>query len=111
MTHPATRRAFCMAALFAITTSITALGRTETQAAWNIGDPIVTYWAGPGYDTGVPLTDAAAKQMADLGMNLVWAGSEAQLQVAQRHGLRALYVDRSILLPASLDDPAQRSAT
>ncbi len=109
MTHPAKRHAFCMAAVLAISASIASLSRTETQAAWNIGDPIVTYWAGPGYDTAFPLTDAAAKRMVDVGMNLVWAGSAAELNVAQRHGLRALYVDRSILLPASLDDPAQRA--
>ena len=108
MTHPGKRHAFCMAAVLAISASVASLSRTEMQAAWNIGDPIVTYWAGPGYDTAFPLTDAAAKQMVDLGMNLVWTGSAAELQVAQRHGLRALYVDRSLLLPASLDDPARR---
>jgi hypothetical protein len=86
-----------------------AFGTAEEPAAWTIGDPIVTYWAGPGYDTNVKLTDAAAEQMVDVGMNVAWAGSEEELEVARRHGLRAMYVDRSIIQPESLDDPAKRS--
>jgi hypothetical protein len=54
------------------------------------------------------LTDASAKTMADVGMNLAWAGSTAELDVAQRHGLRAMYVDRGLIDPASLDDPTLR---
>ena len=92
-----------------IAAGVLSLGRAEAQTTWSIGDPVVTYWAGPGYDekTG-PLTDEAAKQMVDLGMNLVWAGSAKELDVAKRHGLRALYVDRSLLDPAVLDNPALR---
>lgn len=97
-----------MAAVLVIATSIVTLDRAEAQAAWGIGDPIVTYWAGPGYDSSAPLTDAAAKQMVDLGINLAWAGSIADLEVAQRHGLRAMYVDRSLIAPAFVDDPALR---
>ena len=50
--------------------------------AWKVGTPIVTYWAGP------PMTDAVARQMAEGGWNLVWC-TEKELDVAQRHGLRA----------------------
>jgi len=78
-------------------------------AEWTIGDPIVTYWAGPGYDGMVPLTDAVARQMVELGINLVWTGTAAEVDLAGRHGLRALYQNRSILLPKYLDDPALRS--
>ena len=98
-----------MAAVLAMTTGVATLARAEAPGAWKIGDPIVTYWAGPGYDTNVPLNDAAAKQMVDLGINLVWAASPAELDVARRNGLRAMYVDRSLILPASLDDPALRA--
>jgi hypothetical protein len=52
------------------------------------------------------MTDATAAQMAEGGFNLVWC-TEKELDVAQRHGLRAQLTD-SLLSPAALDDPAQR---
>jgi hypothetical protein len=70
-------------------------------AAWQVGAPIVTYWAGP------TLTEAVATQITEGGFNLVWCG-EAQLDVARRHGLRAMLTD-GLLAPASLDQPAQRT--
>ena len=69
-------------------------------APWKVNTPIVTYWAGPA------LTDAVAQQMAEGGWNLVWCG-EKQLDVAQRHGLRAQLQD-GLLRPETLDNPAQR---
>jgi len=71
-----------------------------TAREWNVGTPIVTYWAGPA------MTDRAAQQMADGGWNLVWC-TEAELDVAGRHGLRAQLHD-GLISPASLEDPAQR---
>jgi hypothetical protein len=76
------------------------LASAPSDPAWKVGTPIVTYWAGP------PLTDAVAKQMAEGGFNLAWC-SEQQLDVAQRHGLRAMLTD-GLLAPATLDQPAQR---
>jgi hypothetical protein len=72
----------------------------DKPGSWKIGTPIVTYWAGP------PMTDAVARQMAEGGWNLVWCG-EQELDVVQRHGLRAQLQD-ALLAPASLDDPGQR---
>ena len=66
--------------------------------SWQVGTPIVTYWAGPS------LTDAVAQQMVEGGFNLVWCGSEKELDVAGRHGLRGLFTN-GLLAPASLDDP------
>lgn len=66
---------------------------------WTVGQPIVTYWCGPG------MTDATAKQMAEGGFNLVWCG-ENELDVAQRHGLRAQLQD-GLLSPATLIDPVR----
>ncbi len=60
-------------------------------AAWTVGAPIVTYYAGP------QLTYANTQQMAEGGWNLVWANSVAQLDVAQDQGLRAMWT-------GSLDD-------
>ncbi|MGC8991485.1 MAG: hypothetical protein ACP5MD_15325 [Verrucomicrobiia bacterium] len=70
------------------------------NSEWRIGKPIVTYWAGPA------MTDATARQMVEGGFNLVWC-TEKELDVAQRHGLRALLHDSSIS-PVSLDAPEQR---
>jgi hypothetical protein len=72
----------------------------DRETTWKIGTPIVTYWAGP------PMTDVVARQMAEGGWNLVWCG-EKELDVAQRHGLRAQLQD-PLLAPASLDDPGPR---
>lgn len=62
---------------------------------------MVAYWAGP------VITDAAAKQMADGGWNVVWCSSEKELDVAHRHGLRALF-QHPLIAPASLDNPKER---
>ena len=70
------------------------------EQAWKVGTPMVTYWAGPA------MTDTVARQMAEGGWNVVWC-AENELDVAQRHGLRAQLQD-GLLSPKSLDDPAQR---
>jgi hypothetical protein len=75
------------------------VAKVSPASSWTVGTPIVTYWAGPA------LSDAAARQMAEGNFNLVWCG-EQELDVAQRHGLRAQLAD-GLLTPASLEDPAQ----
>ena len=50
---------------------------------------------------------AGSGPLAEGGFNLVWCG-EKELDVAQRHGLRAQLTD-GLLAPASLEDPAQRA--
>ncbi len=67
---------------------------------WQVGTPIVTYWAGP------PMSEAVVRQMAEGGWNLVWCG-EKDLDLVQQAGLRAQLQD-PLLTPAALDDPAQR---
>ena len=63
-----------------------------SAVAWDMGDPIVTYWAGPGF-RGNPerLTMRAAKQLKDGGFNTVWATSPQELDVAAAFGLRVIY--------------------
>jgi len=68
---------------------------------WQVGTPIATYWAGP------PLTDVVAQQMVEGGFNLVWCGSEKELDIAHRHGLRG-QLTSNLLAPTSLDDPDKR---
>jgi len=76
-------------------------GAETAAVSWQVGTPIATYWAGPS------LTDAVAQQMAEGCFNLVWCGSEKELDVAYRHGLRGQLTD-GLLTPASLDDPKRR---
>ena len=93
---PTTIRALALASLVAGLVTAVAAGST-----WKVGQPIVTYWAGP------PMTDATATQMRDGGFNLVWCG-EKELDVAQRHGLRAQLTD-GLLSPTVLEQPAERA--
>lgn len=72
----------------------------SSSTVWKVETPIVTYWCGPS------MTDSTARQMTEGGFNLVWC-NEPELDVAQRHGLRALLTD-GLLTPATLDQPAQR---
>ncbi len=82
------------------------LRAAETQgppaSTWKVGTPIVTYWAGPA------MTDAVAQQMADGGFNLVWCNTEQEMDVAQRHHLRAQF-QNGLLSPQVLDNPAERA--
>ena len=94
-----------------------ACAEVSTDEGWQMGPPIVTYWAGP-----MPMTDAVAKQMSEGGWNLVWVTRRgvpkgvnvvdhflAQLNVLQRHGLRGIlslgYVPRKFEEFKALDDP------
>ncbi len=97
-------RTLSTAMLLASIASGVPLRAAETQgpaSAWKVGVPIVTYWAGPA------MTDKAAQQMADGGWNLVWC-TEKELDVAQRHHLRAQLQD-GLLSPQVLDNPAERA--
>lgn len=89
---------FLTVVLFSLFAPPVAAG--EPAKAWQVGTPIVTYWAGP------PMTDAVARQMADGGFNLVWCG-EKDLDLVHRHGLRAKLTD-GLLSPATLESPAGR---
>jgi hypothetical protein len=74
--------------------------------AWDMGDPIVTYWAGPGFPGDPKLTDASLKQLKEAGFNLTWATTPEELDIAQRNGFRVLYCNGDINNPAALTDPA-----
>jgi len=92
-------------AAFVALASIGLSGSAEAQGqpgrAWEVGTPIVTYWAGPA------MSDKVAQQMAEGGFNVVWC-AEKDLDVVKRHGLRGQLHD-GLLSPASLDNPAQRA--
>lgn len=73
-----------------------------------MGDPIVSYWAGPGFPGGGALDDAAAIQLKEGGWNVVWC-HENELDAAHRHGLRGMLVS-DLLRPGTLEDPQQTAA-
>ncbi len=68
---------------------------------WQIGAPILTYWAGP------PITDVSARLMKEGGWNLIWC-QEKELDMAQKYGLRAMLHD-GLISPQSLEDPAKKA--
>ncbi len=72
----------------------------ERAKPWQVGTPIVTYWAGPA------MTDKTAQQMAEGGWNLVWC-RENELEVAARHGLKAQLQD-GLLTPGSLENSSHK---
>ncbi|MDB5354253.1 MAG: hypothetical protein JWN24_706 [Phycisphaerales bacterium] len=71
----------------------------DPKSTWQVGTPIVTYYAGPA------MSEAVATQMADGGFNVVWCG-EKDLDLLQKHALRGMLHD-PLLSPASLDSPPQ----
>ena len=75
--------------LFAIVGGMALIGQA---ASWDMGEPIVTYWAGPGFfNHPEKLTERAARQLKEGGFNLVWTSSVEEMDVAQKYGLRAMY--------------------
>ncbi len=84
--------------------------------AWNPGEPVVTYWFGPGCpgkaEKTTPLTDTWAKQLKEGGFNTVWASSPEELDIAAKYGFRVIYsVDpKTEWAKVDLDDPAQKAA-
>lgn len=101
-----------MAGLFAAKLSCamgaTADGGSPPEKPWKIGDPIVSYWAGPGFPGGGPLDDTAAAKLAAGGWNVVWC-NESELEAVQRHGLRGL-LNSELLRPESLTDPQRKAS-
>ena len=77
---------------------------TAADTEWRIGEPIVTYWAGPASHN--ELNDITAAQLAAGGWNMGWADTVAQLDIYYRYGIRGMF---SIGVP-DLDDPAVASA-
>jgi hypothetical protein len=74
----------------------------STDGAFQVGEPIVTYWAGPG--SHHVLDDNACARLVAGGWNLAWTETPEMLDTAHRHGLRALHS----IGPRDLDDPKWR---
>lgn len=67
---------------------------------WKQDRLLITFWCPP------PANDTNLATVAADGYNMTWT-PEAGLDVAQRHGLKAMLQD-PLLAPESLDDPAKR---
>ena len=65
-----------------------AQSEMPTEDKWAIGDPIVTYWAGPA--THNVLDDTAVAQLVAGGWNMGWADTVEQLDIFHHHGMRAM---------------------
>ena len=107
-----------MAFSWALPLLATDAATNPTDGNWQIGEPVVTYWAG-----AMPMTDAAAKQLAVGGWNTAWVswrGLEkggsivdhylAQLDSLERHDLRGIialgnFLSRDPNAPQTLDNP------
>lgn len=75
--------AFCLSACAAFTLS--------SALAWEMGDPIVTYWAGPGFPHHPEkLTERAARQLKEGGFNAAWVYTREELDVCRKYGIRGI---------------------
>ncbi len=77
-------------------------GRPETR--WQLGAPIITYWAGPG--STIAVNDRTVAQLRAGGWNLGWTQRAEDLDLYHQHGLRVML---EISTP-DVDDPAQARA-
>ena len=69
-----------MVALFA------ACAAWTVCAAWNPGEPVTTYWAGPGFPGNERLSDRWLAQLKEGGFNTVWAMTPEELDLALMRG-------------------------
>ena len=77
-------------------------------AAWDPGEPVTTYWGGPGFPGAMKLSDAWLEQLKEGGFNTVWATTVAELDLAAKHGMRVIYKPAGLYGGVKLDDPAER---
>ncbi len=77
-------------------------------AVWDAGEPVTTYWGGPGFPGGPGLSDKWLEQLKEGGFNTVWAKTVAELDLAAKHGMRAIYKPEGLGGWLKMDDPAVR---
>ena len=77
---------------------------TKSGKKWEIGAPIITYWAGPGHT--MTLDERTAAQVSAGGWNLAWAKKPEDLDIYHRYGLRVMLM----IGTPDVDDPAQAKA-
>lgn len=90
----------CAVVLVCLITVLVCAG-AGSAAPWKQDRIMVTFWCPP------PATDEALARVAAEHYTITWT-PEAGIDVAARHGLRAMLQD-GLLSPASLDDPAKKA--
>ena len=84
---------------------------TSAAQAWDPGEPVVTYWSGPGCSgkNHPPLTEKWLELLAAGGFNTVWATTPEEIDLAGKWGMRAIYALKpdSMRPKFDLDDPEQ----
>ena len=99
--------------------AIAVLMGSVAFAAWEPGEPVVTYGDGPGgpeVGPGGPrlsrLTEAWILQLKEGGFNTVWATAPDELDLAAKHGMRAIYFLDPNTMKSRYDisDPGQAAA-
>ncbi|MBR2839174.1 MAG: hypothetical protein IKE55_10350 [Kiritimatiellae bacterium] len=84
------------------------------EAAWTPGEPVVSYWGGPGWMSGnpqcPPLNETWVKQLKDGGFNVAWAATPEDLDLLAKHGMRAIYKPNFMNYGLEFADPAKEKA-
>ena len=83
-------------------------------AAWEPGEPVVTYWGGPGWMCNSPvcppLDETWVRQLKEGGFNTAWASAPADLDLLAKYGMRAIYRPAALCGRRDLNDPAKVAA-
>jgi hypothetical protein len=79
----------------------TATSPTPERVIWKQDRIWITFWSAP------PESDVMLRRVKDEHFNMTWT-SESGLQIAARHGLRAMLHDEMLLKPEALDDPKRK---
>ena len=61
------------------------------HAAWDPGEPVTTYWAGPGFPGSPALSETWLAQLKEGGFNTVWGTKPEDLDLAAKYGMRVIY--------------------
>ena len=71
----------------AVSATTLAFAADLATAGWNLGEPAVSYWGGPGWMSGnaqcPPQNETWVKQLKDGGFNVAWAATPAHLAVGE----------------------------
>ena len=85
-----------------------------TVSAWDPGEPVVSYWGGPGWMSGnpqcPPLNETWVKQLKEGGFNVAWAATPADLDLLAKYEMRAIYKPNFMNYGLVFSDPAKEKA-
>ena len=107
-----TRRLLIGAA--AVSAATLAFAADLATAGWDPGEPVVSYWGGPGWMSGnpqcPPLNETWVKQLKEGGFNVAWAATPEDLDLLAKYGMRAIYKPNFMNYGLEFTDPAKEKA-